>query len=199
MRRNGLAVFAGNMPRCYVTRFEDDTLVSCASIAQSLPTHPTAGCTHVDERQAPCDPAVRPCPPGYGLFPMKCQGSCEGPPRNAQAAMVPLQNVSEIVRSIRGRAARDLIDDPVNLHGKRIYLFRGIGDDCYVPGACRTLPRTTRARPVRSRSRDATRDPFSTRGGHCVPCKRCCRSHRAILRRLRGHHPLQRLGGPRRP
>jgi len=132
----GLAVYAGNMPRCYVTRFERDSLLDCQHPTASQ--YSTAGCTNLDPHQAPCDPEVRACPEGRGLIPLKCQGNCgEGQETNptAQAAMVPNQNVSETVTAIEGRARREFIDATTNLRGKRVYLFRGRGDNCYVPGA----------------------------------------------------------------
>ena len=101
----GAAIWAGNAPRCYVTRFAGDELIRCASLPKGVSS---AGCPNgVDPRQAACDPSVRPCPPGYGLNHDKCQGEAPG-----TSKWIAAQNVTELQSVARRRGRAGLIDDP---------------------------------------------------------------------------------------
>ena len=94
----GAAIWAGNVYRCYVTRFANDAIVPCTSMAHGVST---AGCTNVDPNQAPCDPAVRACPAGFGMHPSKCQG-CD----DASPEWIPAVNVSELITVARAHGRR---------------------------------------------------------------------------------------------
>ena len=121
----GAAIWAGNAYRCYVTRFAGDALVPCDGLGQMS----VAGCKNVDPKQAPCDPSVQSCPPGYGLPVSKCQG-CGGPGSGQYISAV---NVSVLVEVARRRGQTNLIDPPSSLRGKRVFLYRGGRDLCYNP------------------------------------------------------------------
>lgn len=96
----GSAIWAGNAPRCYVTRMAEDDLIRCSDLPKDMST---AGCTQPwDKNQASCDPSVRPCPPGWGLRISKCQG-CGGPGSEKRIAA---QNVTELVESATCAARR---------------------------------------------------------------------------------------------
>ena len=128
----GAAIFAGNMYRCTVSRFEGDELTPCEGSREAEMGYSLVGCTNVNPTQMACDPAVRACPPGQGLHVMKCQGTCQSPEADSNQ-FVSLQNVSEVVAVARARARLGLIDDPdAHLAGKRIYVFRGATDPCYL-------------------------------------------------------------------
>ena len=79
---SGAGIFAGNVYRCYSTRFPGDDVVDCKELKRSSQNYSTAGCTNVDPHQAPCNTAdasdTLPCPPGYGLPLSKCQGCAAG-------------------------------------------------------------------------------------------------------------------------
>ena len=125
----GAAIWAGNVFRCYVTRFAGDALVPCASVGAGVST---AGCPDVDANQAPCDPSVRSCPSGYGLPVSKCQG-CAGPGTDKFITAV---NVSELVGVARRRGAAGAIDPPdAHLKSARVFLYRGAKDLCYRVGS----------------------------------------------------------------
>ena len=125
----GAAIWAGNVYRCYVTRFAHDSLVPCTSVAAGAST---AGCINVDPRQAPCDPSIRGCPHGLGLPVSKCQG-CAGPD---SAQWITAVNVSELLDVARQRGAEGKIDAPdQHLRGRRIFLYRGSADQCYKVGS----------------------------------------------------------------
>ena len=83
----GAAIFAGNMPRCYITYMPNDPLRACTD---SPAGHSNPGC-HEDPDMAPCDPEVRACPPGFGTEVMKCQGTCRAVELNRNNAFPNLR------------------------------------------------------------------------------------------------------------
>ena len=125
----GAAIWAGNAPRCAVTRFAQDVLHKCRD---------KAACTW-----PACDASVRPCPAGYRLDPSKCQGPCPGPfvphagdPSRFVGRSIHAQNVTELQAVARRRAAAGKIDDPDRfLKRRRLFAYRGAKDTCYLRGA----------------------------------------------------------------
>ena len=125
----GAAIWAGNAPRCAVTRFAQDVLQKCRDKAACI--------------WPACDASVRPCPAGYRLDPSKCQGPCPGPfaphagdPSRFVGRSIQGQNVSELQAVARWRAAAGKIDDPDRfLERRRLFAYRGAKDTCYLRGA----------------------------------------------------------------
>ena len=125
---HGAAVFAGNVYRCYSTRFPEDVLVNCSDYVGNR--YSTAGCQNVDPLQAPCDASVAPCPPGMGLALSKCQG-CAGPGSNYISAV----NVTTLLGVASCRAALGAIDPLEHVGRGRYWLYRGSHDACYNVGS----------------------------------------------------------------
>eukprot|EP00935_MAST-01C_sp_MAST-1C-sp1_P000517 g517.t1 len=73
----GSGIFAGNVYRCYTTRFAGEPLVDCNATPASKLSVGCAGTRGWDPFQAACDPDVLACPKGKGLTVSKCQG-CAG-------------------------------------------------------------------------------------------------------------------------
>lgn len=121
----GAAIWAGNAPRCYVTKFVGDEVIECSKV---MAGHSVAGC-HLDPQQAPCDPSVNGgCAAGFGLQVSKCQG-CAGP---ASSQWLLAQNVTVLEQVAVRRGAAGLIDAPrEHLRGSKIFLYRGGKDSCY--------------------------------------------------------------------
>jgi hypothetical protein len=124
----GSAIFAGNVYRCYSTRFPGDQLVNCSKYVK--PAVSVAGCSNVDPLQAPCDPSVQACPPGMGLVSSKCQG-CGGSGTNFISAV----NVSTLLKVAARRAAGSAIDPLTYIRRGRYWLYRGTNDACYKVGS----------------------------------------------------------------
>ena len=124
----GSAVFAGNVYRCYSTRFPGDKLVNCSE--NMAAGRSVAGCNNVDPLQAPCDPSVEACPPGMGLVVSKCQG-CGGAGTNYISAV----NVTTLLRVAAQRAAYGAIDPLGHVGRGRYWLYRGAKDSCYNVGS----------------------------------------------------------------
>ena len=124
----GSAIFAGNVYRCYSTRFPRDALVNCSELKAK--GYSVAGCTNVDPLQAPCDASVQACPPGTGLILSKCQG-CAGVGSNYISAV----NVSTLLAVANRRAAAGAIDALHHMKRGRYWLYRGSKDSCYKVGS----------------------------------------------------------------
>ena len=123
----GAGIFAGNVYRCYTTRFPTDTLVDCASLEPH--NRSVAGCFSVNPLQAPCEPEVAACPSGMGLGVSKCQG-CDGYPSN-----IPGVSVSLLLGLAARRAAEGRIDPLEGVARGRYWLYRGAKDACYNVGS----------------------------------------------------------------
>ncbi len=124
----GAGVFAGNVYRCYSTRFPGDILVNCSEYAALEAS--VAGCKNVDSLQAPCDASVEACPPGFGLVRSKCQG-CAGAASNYVSAV----NVTTLLHVAERRAGAGLIDPLHYVKRGRYWLYRGSKDMCYRVGS----------------------------------------------------------------